>query len=56
MMPNNINFHEIIITKMQDSQSLEHAKSFFISGLEKLNGNDFAGAEIDFESSLNTLN
>ena len=40
---------------MQDSQSLEQAKSFFISGLEKLNGNDFAGAEIDFESSLKYL-
>ena len=37
---------------MQDSQSLEQAKSFFLSGLEKLNGEDFAGAEIDFQSSL----
>ena len=37
---------------MQDSQSLEQAKSFFLSGLEKLNGNNFAGAEIDFEASL----
>ena len=37
---------------MQDSQSLEQAKSFFLSGLEKLNGDDFAGAEKDFESSL----
>jgi len=37
---------------MQDSQSLEQAKSFFLSGLEKLNGDDFAGAEIDFQSSL----
>ena len=37
---------------MQDSQSLEQAKSFFISGLEKLNSNNFAGAEKDFESSL----
>lgn len=38
--------------KMQDSQSLEQAKLFFISGLEKLNRNDLSGAEIDFESSL----
>ena len=38
--------------KMQDLQSLEQAKLFFLSGLEKLNGNDFAGAEIDFQSSL----
>ena len=52
MMPNNINFNEIITNKMQDSQSLEHAKSFFISGLEKLNDNNFSGAEIDFQSSL----
>ena len=37
---------------MQDSQSLEQAKSFFLSGLEKLNSNNFAGAEKDFESSL----
>jgi tetratricopeptide (TPR) repeat protein len=37
---------------MQDSQSLEQAKSFFLSGLKKLNGNNFAGAEIDFQSSL----
>ena len=37
---------------MQDSQSLEQAKLFFISGLEKLNRNDLSGAEIDFESSL----
>jgi len=37
---------------MQDSQSLEQAKSFFLSGLEKLNSNNFAGAEIDFQSSL----
>jgi tetratricopeptide (TPR) repeat protein len=38
--------------KMQDSQSLEQAKSFFLSGLEKLNGNNFASAEKDFETSL----
>ena len=38
---------------MQDSQSLEQAKSFFISGLEKLNSNNLSGAEIDFQSSLN---
>jgi tetratricopeptide (TPR) repeat protein len=37
---------------MQDLQSLEQAKSFFISGLEKLNSNNLSGAEIDFESSL----
>jgi len=37
---------------MQDSQSLEQAKSFFISGLEKLNSNNLSGAEIDFESAL----
>ena len=37
---------------MQDSQSLEQAKSFFLSGLEKLNGNNFASAEKDFETSL----
>jgi tetratricopeptide (TPR) repeat protein len=37
---------------MQDSQSLEQAKSFFLSGLEKLNSNNFVDAEIDFQSSL----
>ena len=37
---------------MQDSQSLEQAKSFFLSGLEKLNSNNLTGAEIDFQSSL----
>jgi protein O-GlcNAc transferase len=37
---------------MNDSQSIEKAKSFFLSGLEKLNKNNFIGAEIDFESSL----
>ena len=37
---------------MQDSQSLEQAKSFFQSGLEKLNSHNFVGAEIDFQSSL----
>jgi tetratricopeptide (TPR) repeat protein len=37
---------------MQDSQSFEQAKLFFISGLEKLNSNNFAGAEIDFKTSL----
>ena len=37
---------------MNDSQSIEKAKSFFVSGLEKLNKNNFIGAEIDFESSL----
>ena len=37
---------------MNDSQSIEKAKSFFVSGLEKLNNNNFVGAEIDFESSL----
>ncbi len=37
---------------MQDLQSLEQAKSFFISGLEKLNSNNLSGAEIDFETSL----
>jgi len=37
---------------MQNLQSLEQAKLFFISGLEKLNSNNFAGAEIDFETSL----
>ena len=37
---------------MQDSQSLEQAKLIFLSGLKKLNGNDFNGAEIDFYSSL----
>jgi tetratricopeptide (TPR) repeat protein len=37
---------------MQDSHSIEQAKSFFLSGLAKLNGNNFAGAEIDFETSL----
>ena len=37
---------------MDDSQSIERAKSFFITGLEKLNKNNFIGAEIDFESSL----
>ena len=37
---------------MQDLQSLEQAKSFFISGLEKLNSYNLSGAEIDFESSL----
>ena len=41
---------------MQDSQLLEQAKVFFISGLEKLNSNNFTGAEIDFQSSLNTPN
>jgi tetratricopeptide (TPR) repeat protein len=38
---------------MDDSQPIETAKSFFISGLEKLNTNNFTGAEIDFELSLN---
>ena len=38
--------------KMLDLQSLEKAKSLFISGLEKLNSNNFIGAEIDFQSSL----
>ena len=37
---------------MDDSQSIERAKSFFFTGLEKLNKNNFIGAEIDFESSL----
>ena len=37
---------------MNDSQSIEKAKSFFLSGLEKLNKNNFIGAEIDFEFSL----
>jgi hypothetical protein len=37
---------------MQDSQSFEQAKLFFLSGLEKLNSNNFAGAEIDFKTSL----
>ena len=37
---------------MNDSQSIEKAKSFFVSGLEKLNNNNFVGAEIDFEFSL----
>jgi hypothetical protein len=41
---------------MQDSQLLEQAKVFFISGIEKLNSNNFAGAEIDFQLSLNTPN
>ena len=38
--------------KMQNSDSLEQAKLFFISGLDKLNSNNFAGAEIDFKTSL----
>ena len=37
---------------MQESKLLEKAKSFFISGLEKLNGNNLIDAEIDFETSL----
>jgi tetratricopeptide (TPR) repeat protein len=37
---------------MQDLQSLEQAKLFFISGLEKLNSNNLSGAEIDFQLSL----
>jgi tetratricopeptide (TPR) repeat protein len=37
---------------MQDSQSLEQAKLFFLSGLEKLISNNFNGAEIDFYTSL----
>ena len=38
---------------MDDSQSIERAKSFFINGLEKLNNNNFVGAEIAFQASLN---
>ena len=37
---------------MDSSQSIEKAKLFFIGGLERLNNNNFAGAEIDFETSL----
>ena len=40
------------LNKMNDSRSIEKAKSFFVSGLEKLNNNNLMGAEIDFESSL----
>ena len=38
---------------MDDSQSIERAKSFFINGLERLNNNNFVGAEIAFQASLN---
>ena len=37
---------------MDDSQSIEKAKSFFKSGSEKLNNNNLAGAETDFKLSL----
>ena len=37
---------------MQNSHSLEQAKLCFINGLEKLNLNNFAGAENDFQTSL----
>jgi tetratricopeptide (TPR) repeat protein len=37
---------------MQDSETLEQAKSLFLNGLEKLNGSNFTGAEIDFQLSL----
>ena len=37
---------------MNDVRSIEKAKLFFISGLEKLNNNNLVGAEKDFELSL----
>jgi len=37
---------------MQDSETLEQAKSLFLSGLVKLNGSNFVAAEIDFQASL----
>ena len=37
---------------MQDTQPLEQAKLFFISGLDKLNSNNYIDAEIDFQTSL----
>ena len=37
---------------MQNNNSLEQAKFFFLAGLEKLIVNNFTGAENDFQTSL----